>query len=97
MSYRLVYSQTSRNQIRSLHPQIKTIVKRKIREIDVDPFFGKALEKDLSGYHSIRAKRFRIIYRIIERENIIQIHYVGHRRDIYEIFRETIEKIDGLS
>ena len=94
MSYRLVYSQTSRNQARSLHPRIKAVVKKKIEGLKDNPYAGKALEKELSGYHSLRAKRFRIIYKVIEKENIIQIHYMGHRKDIYQILKEVIEKID---
>ena len=92
MAYHLVYSQISRDQIRSLHPQIKPVVKRRIQELKDNPFTGIALEKELSGYRSIRAKRFRIIYKILQKENAVQIHYVGHRKDIYEILREIIVK-----
>jgi len=92
MAYHLVYSQISRDQIRSLHPQIKPVVKRRIQELKDNPFTGIALEKELSGYRSIRAKRFRIIYKILQKENAVQIHYVGHRKDIYEILKEIIVK-----
>jgi len=57
-----------------------------------NPFTGKALEKELSGYRSLSAKRFRIIYKILQKENAVQIHYVGHRKDIYEILKEIIVK-----
>jgi len=92
MAYHLVYSQISRDQIRSLHPRIKPVVKRRIQELKDNPFTGNALEKELSGYRSIRAKRFRIIYKILQKENAVQIHYVGHRKDIYEILKEIIGK-----
>lgn len=92
MAYHLVYSQTSRDQISSLHPVLKPLVKKKIQELKKNPFTGKALEKELSGYWSIRAKRFRIIYRILQNKNTIQIHYIGHRKDIYEILRDIIAK-----
>ncbi len=92
MAYHLIYSQTSHDQVRSLHPDIKSLVKRKIQELKQNPFVGKALEKDLSGYRSFRAKRYRIIYKIVREENTVQIHYVGHRKDIYEVFREIVTK-----
>ena len=95
MPYHLVYSQDSRDQIKSLYPRIKPIVKRRIQELKDDPFTGKALEKELSGYRSLRAKRFRISYKILKEENAIQIHYVGHRKDIYEILKEVIERKKG--
>jgi mRNA-degrading endonuclease RelE of RelBE toxin-antitoxin system len=34
----------------------------------------------------LRARRFRIIYRIDEENGILEIHYVGHRKDVYELF-----------
>ena len=92
MSYSLLYSQTSRNQIRSLHPQIKPIVKSHIQKLKKNPYMGKALARDLSGYYSLSMKRFRIIYEIDHENHIVRLHYVGHRKDIYEIFREILTR-----
>ena len=92
MSYQLLYSETSRNQIRKLHPQIKPAVKSKIEKLQKNPFSGKWLEKELSGYLSMQAKRFRIIYQIRDNDQTVEIHYVGHRKDIYELFKEAIAK-----
>jgi mRNA interferase RelE/StbE len=92
MSYQLVYSETSRRQIRKLHPQIKPVVKSKIEKLRENPFSGKWLERELSGYLSMRAKRFRVIYKIRENEEAVEIHYVGHRKDIYELFKEAVAK-----
>jgi mRNA-degrading endonuclease RelE of RelBE toxin-antitoxin system len=92
MAYRLIYSQTSREQISFLHPQIKPIVTAGIRKLKESPFQGKALERELSGYYSLETKRFRVIYDIDHQNHIIQIHYVGHRKDIYELFKEFLAK-----
>ena len=94
MAYRLLYSETSREQIRSLHPDIKSSIKAQIQSIKNNPYSGKPLEKELSGYHSLRTKRFRVIYKIDHDQKIIQIHYVGHRKDVYELFRELLAKVD---
>ena len=53
-----------------------------------EPFAGKRLERELSGYRSLRARRFRIIYKIDPQEKALQIHYVGHRKDIFELLAE---------
>ena len=90
MSYQLVYSETSRKQIRKLHPQIKPVVKSKIEKLRENPFSGRCLERELSGYVSMRAKRFRVIYKIRDNDQTVEIHYVGHRKDIYELFKEAI-------
>lgn len=88
--YRLLYSETAGKQIKKLHPRLKPLIKSKIEQIRQDPHIGKSLEKELSGYLSFRTKRYRIIYRILEGKKIIQIHHVGHRKDIYELFAERI-------
>ena len=92
MPYKLLYSETSMKQIRKLYPQIKPVVKSKIEKLQENPFSGKELEKELSGYLSMRAKRFRIIYKIRGNHQTVEIHHVGHRKDIYEIFKEAIAK-----
>ena len=92
MSYQLLYSETSRKQIRKLHPKIKPVVKSKIEKLQENPFSGKWLEKELSGHLSMRAKRFRVIYKIRDNDQTVEFHYVGHRKDIYELFKEAIAK-----
>ena len=92
MAYRLLYSQTSRKQIRSLHPQIKPIVESHIQKLKDNPYTGKALERELSGYYSLRMTRLRVIYKIDHQNHIVQIHYVGHRKDIYEAFKDFLAK-----
>ena len=92
MVYKLLYSQTSRDQIRSLHPQIKSLVKSHVQELKENPYVGKGLERELSGYNSLCLKRYRVIYKIDHQHHIVRIHYVGHRKDVYELFREMMEK-----
>jgi len=91
--YKLIYSETSLKQIKKLHPYLKPIVKQKIERISANPHIGKLLEKELSGYLSFRAKRYRIIYKLKEDTKTIEIHYIGHRRDIYEIFGDQLRKL----
>ena len=88
--YRLLYSETCGHQIKSLHPLIKPLVKKHIEELKETPFLGKPLEKELSGYYSLRAKKFRILYDIEHEKHIVRIHYVGPRKDIYELFRQWL-------
>ena len=90
--WRLVYSETSRNQVRSLYPSIKPVVKSRLENLQEDPYLGKPLERELAGYYSYRAKRFRIIYRIDDPSQTVQIHYVGHRKDVYELLKETLKR-----
>ena len=90
--FSLLYSETSKNLIKKLHPQLKSVIKSKIEQIRENPYLGKHLQDELSGYISFRAKRFRIIYKIDNDKNAVQIHYVGHRRDVYELLGEQLKK-----
>jgi mRNA interferase RelE/StbE len=90
--WRVVYSETSLKQARSLSPSIKPVVKSRIEELQKDPYVGKPLERELAGYYSYRAKRFRIIYKIDHPTQTVEIHYVGHRKDVYELLKEMLTK-----
>lgn len=91
--FRLLYSETASAQIRQLHPQLKPLIKSKIEQIGQDPYKGKSLEKDLSGYRSLRVRRYRVIYKVREEDRFVEIHYVGHRKDIYELFGDQVRKL----
>jgi mRNA-degrading endonuclease RelE of RelBE toxin-antitoxin system len=92
MDYRLLYSQTSRQQIKALHPQSRSVVKAQIDNLRDNPGLGKALERELSGNYSLKTRRLRIIYQIDHDAHIVQIHYVGHRRDVYALFKDLLTK-----
>jgi mRNA interferase RelE/StbE len=93
MVYTLLYSRTSRDQIKSLHPQIKPFIKSHIEQLKENPYLGKGLERELSGYYSLPMKRFRIIYNMDHQRHEVYIHYVGHRKNIYELFRDVLESV----
>lgn len=44
---------------------------------------GKPLVGELEGLRSARRGDYRIIYQIIEDEQVVLIHRVQHRRDVY--------------
>ena len=95
--FKLIYSATSSKQIKKLHPRLKPIFKARIEQISSDPYIGKLLERELSGYLSFRAKRYRIIYKVQEATKTIEIHYIGHRKDIYETFGDQLRKLKERS
>ena len=90
--YRLVYAASCRRQILRLAPPLKPLIKRAIELLAQEPYMGKRLEQDLAGYLSLRSRRYRVIYRIDENAHTVEIHYIGHRRDVYEVFAEEIRR-----
>ncbi len=90
MPYQVIYSETSGKIIRRLHPSIKPLIRQKIDALRENPFLGKALERELTGYYSLKTKKYRVIYRLDHPEKTIQIHYLGYRKDIYDLFKQLL-------
>ncbi len=44
---------------------------------------GKPLDEPFDGYYSARRGTYRIIYRINEDKQTVEIHSIRHRRDAY--------------
>jgi mRNA interferase RelE/StbE len=82
--------------IRGLHPQIKTLIKRSLKELIVQPYLGKRLKEEFEGLRSYRVKRYRIIYRIRMKEKLIEIVAIGPRKAIYEETFRLIRKEQGV-
>ena len=76
-----------------IHPENKKLIKAAIKEIRQDPHSGDDLEEELSGFKSYKIKRYRILYKINEEENVIEVYYIGHRKDVYEQFRRLLDKL----
>lgn len=89
----LRYSKTSGKQIRTPHPQLKPLIKKHIEELKESPFLGKPLERELSGFYSLRINKFRVLYDIDHEKKLIRIHYVGYRKNIYELFRKLLSSV----
>jgi len=92
MRYRLVYEPGARELVRHLPPLLKPLVKAAIESLRIDPYTGKTLRMELSEYRSLRSAKYRIIYRIRESDRVVEIHYFGVRRNVYELFRRLLER-----
>lgn len=70
--------------VKKLSPEIKKAAKAALKEFAENPYLGKELQSELSGFLSYRFMRYRIVYRTDAREKLIIVWGIGHRRDIYE-------------
>ena len=73
-----------------LHPDSKGLIKEAIRQICNSPYSGTDLQGELYGFKSFKPKRYRIIYKLAEEKQHIEIYYIGHRRDVYERFKRLL-------
>ena len=76
-----------------LHPENKKLIKFALNELRQSPHSGQDLQEELSGFKSYRMKRYRILYKVNDEENIIEVYYIGHRKDIYEEFRRLLNQL----
>lgn len=88
---KVVYTLVAQKLIKKLSPQIKKGVRKAIDEVQEDPFFGKPLKDELTGYFSIRFKRYRVIYNFAEERQVITIIYVGKRVSVYEALSQFLK------
>jgi addiction module RelE/StbE family toxin len=79
--------------IATLPPEIKKLVRSSIDALLAKPHIGSELTGELEGYRSLRAKRYRIIYRLNENETSVEIYLVGHRRDVYDTLRSLLLEV----
>ena len=62
----------------------KQIIEAIEEKLAQDPYIGKRLLGDLSGFYRYRVGKYRIIYTIYEERVEIEVIKLGHRREIYE-------------
>jgi mRNA-degrading endonuclease RelE of RelBE toxin-antitoxin system len=91
--YRVRFTPEAAQCISRLHPDQKKIVRDALDQLRHEPFAGDDLQEELAEFKSIKPKRFRIIYSVDHDNQIVQVFYVGHRRDLYDQFRLLLAKL----
>ena len=68
----------------------RTVAQRIISRIQwlaehFDEIKPELLTGTLTGFFKLRAGDYRIIYKVRKDENLIVIHRIGHRREVYKL------------
>jgi len=79
--------------IAKLHPENRKTIRQAPDEIRRNPHSGYDLQEELSGFKSLRSKRYRVIYKVDESGHSIDVYLVGHRRDVYEQLGVLLRKL----
>jgi len=93
IKFRVRFTPEAARILSKLHPDNKKLIKTGLNELRKDPYMGNDLQEELWDFKSYKLKRYRVLYNINEQENIIQIYYVGHRRDVYDQFRILLNEL----
>lgn len=91
---RLRYLPVAKEAAQKLTPAVKPLIKEGIEGLIDNPYAGKELVEELAGFCSLVIGKYRVIYRLNE-DSSIEIHFIGHRRDVYMNFRKMLEEIKG--
>lgn len=92
MRSRLSYEPQAISLLRRLPPDLKPLIKAGIEGLRSDPYIGKELRLELAGYRSLRARRYRVIYRVDEEKRVVEIHHFGPRATIYDSLRRWLAR-----
>jgi len=98
--YKILFIPEAVKDYKDLDGSIKKSLNKKIDELENNPFLGELLGSkfniDLSGFYKIyvHGKKFRIVYRLINPENIeiLEIWGIG-KREKEEIYRKIGKRI----
>ena len=88
--WKMRFTPESSRLLSKLHPEMKKLIKQALTELRQNPYMGKNLHEELSGFKSLRLKQYRIIYNIDEENKFIQVYHIGRRRDVYEQLKRLV-------
>ena len=92
-NYIIKFTPESARILSKFHPENKNKIKTSLNELRKNPNTGSDLQEELSGFKSFKIKRYRILYKIDEEQNSINIYHIGHRSDVYEQFKILLSKL----
>lgn len=81
--FELRISKRAEKQIRKLKKEYQVEVIDALTDIKEDPLLGKPLDRDLNNRFSYRFGSYRIIYKIDQRDKIVEILWADHRGRVY--------------
>ena len=85
-SYNINFTPQGLKSLESLDKKIAQRIVDKLKWFieHIDEIRGIPLSADLAGLYKLRMGDWRIIYSIDHKKQLITIHKIGHRKDIYK-------------
>lgn len=84
--YRLEFAESARRLLRKLDRSVAVRILRKLNWLAENAEEAKVegLRGNLAGFAKLREGDYRIVYEIRNDEEIILVHSIGHRSEIYK-------------
>ena len=86
--YRIEYSKdVLKKDIPKLDASIRKLIKKAIdTKLIANPMlYGKPMSYAFSGQRALRVGNYRVIYKIDDKNKIVTIEAIGHRRNSYDL------------
>jgi mRNA interferase RelE/StbE len=84
MAFRLLYLPGAARDIRELPAAVAERAQRGLERLAENPRLGKPLQGELRPFWSYRVGDYRVVYDIRNRELVVLVVLLGHRREVYE-------------
>ena len=83
--YRVQLLKSAERDLERLDRSVATRIVRRINWMaeNLGAIKPKQLSGDLSGLNRLREGDYRIIYQVLRQEELVIVHSIGHRRDVY--------------
>jgi addiction module RelE/StbE family toxin len=84
MRYNVLFTPTAQKDYESVRDsKLKRGINRIIEKLKEDPYQYKQLSGPLAGLRSAKTFSFRVIYRIINKQLIVTVITIEHRKHVY--------------
>jgi len=83
MIYKIEFLPIAARQYRKLPVRVKSRIFVELETIGENPYLGKCLKGEYEDKMSYRVGDYRIVYKILKSERVVEIHKIGHRREVY--------------
>ena len=86
MTYKVQLSPHALRQYKKLDPPIQTDIQAGLDALQSHPLTGsnvKRLKGRLREYYRSRIGDYRLVYTVTQRERIVYVDYIQHRKDVY--------------
>ena len=81
--YALKIKQSAFKELQKLDKKERIRIVSAIDQLIENPHIGKVLKGELTGLRRIRSGNYRVIYEIKEREVLILVLRIAHRKQVY--------------
>lgn len=81
--YKIIIAKNVRKDIFLLKKRYQVAFVNTLKELKVDPKLGKPLTRELVGKYSVKIGAYRLIYKLDQKDKIVNVITVGHRSTVY--------------